>query len=236
MSCNPDDLIHPFRCPERLFGDFNDMPRYQEPLRDVPSILLAHISRPDVYAAEPDWTSLMGYFLSKGRQGYGNLQDLYVFITRFVLPLTIIDNRKMVLDMYLARRDLPSNIRLRYDAWNINDHVRPDMEPVSFPALDIPVRSVVPSDPTPNGTDFLQWLNMPPNTPLSVPVQLQHRRSQLDLYLNEHESVIRRIVPGALLLRTARVLHLFWWLAGNNARLRYYQQQDWVGVETEIYA
>ena len=55
--------------------------------------------------------------------GHGNLQDLYIFITRVALPNMVIENRKCLLSMYLTRRNLPGAFPLRYDSYN--SHVSP---------------------------------------------------------------------------------------------------------------
>jgi hypothetical protein len=239
VSANPDDLIRDIPFPAQAIGDFHSVPANSPPHRDIPSILIAHIGNPDTSLVEPNWAQLLHYFRTDyALQGVGNLQDLYMFLTRIALPNAIITNRRLLLDFYVTNRNAPPNIRLRYDAWTGTDYIPLDQEPPISPSIRLyNPRPILRSALTPNGTNLVQWLNTPPNTPpphIHVPVQLRHRGTQLDLYLEEDEMAVRRIHPSALLERTARVLHLFWGLVGCNSGLERYRLNGWVGMEREV--
>ncbi|KAL5374785.1 hypothetical protein DPSP01_011714 [Paraphaeosphaeria sporulosa] len=238
---DPDDLIRDIPFPEKAVSDFQSVPFAQPPQRDVPSIIVAHISNPQTSNAEPDWILLMNHFKEKrSLDGVGNLLDLYVFMTRLVLPNAIIQNRRLLHELYMEKRNLSPNIRFRYDYWHTH---APTYTPPSAQPLDLiqsrPSRPVLRSVPTPSGQNFLQWLSLPLNTPADkqpCPNQLLHRPCHLDAYLNEDEGFVRRIRPEALLQRTAKVLSLFWWIAVQNAWLKAYEGVGWAGIEGECYA
>ncbi|KAF2874348.1 hypothetical protein BDV95DRAFT_473345, partial [Massariosphaeria phaeospora] len=189
---------------------------------------------------EPDWRALVQYFKSsRAAAGLGNLQDLYVFVTRLALPSAIITNRRRLLDMYLAHRtvNMPIHCKLRYDSWP-----GPPFSPIPqihppIPALGVPPRPIFVSRQTPDSAKFVQWLHTVPNTPPPhhpAPYQLRHRPSEVDRYLDEPEMEIRQMHPDRLLIRTAWVLRLFWWIGCNNVKLEGYKQSGWNGIQAEF--
>lgn len=104
-------------------ADFNSVTFDGPPNRDIPSVLLAHLYRPQIFVSEPNWHELLLYFVTgeanKGDVlGFGNLQDFYVFLTRVVLPNAIIENRSLLLDMYSMYPQLPETCSLRYDSFS----------------------------------------------------------------------------------------------------------------------
>ncbi|KAF2449355.1 hypothetical protein P171DRAFT_469425 [Karstenula rhodostoma CBS 690.94] len=259
---DPDDLIRDIPFPEKAISDFQSVPFAQPPRRDVPSIIIAHISNPQTSNTEPDWIVLMNHFKeSRCLDGVGNCQDLYVFMTRLVMPNAIIDNRRLLHELYMEKRTLSPDVRFRYvsfwpsftrpvltlanavlpsyDYWHTHatSYTPPSAEPLEA-VQSRPTRPVLRSVPTPSGQNFLQWLSMPMNTPADkqlCPNQLVHRPCHLDAYLNEDEGHVRRIRPEALLQRTAKVLSLFWWLKAQNAWLKAYEGAGWVGIESQCY-
>ncbi|KAL1594533.1 hypothetical protein SLS60_010293 [Paraconiothyrium brasiliense] len=237
---DPDDLIRDIPFQEKAFSDFQSVPFAQPPKRDVPSIVIAHLSNPQTQSPEPDWVLLMDHFRQdRCLDGPGNCQDLYVFVTRIVLPNVIIDNRRLLHELYMAKRTLSANVRFRYDYWHTHStYTPPSAEPLDA-TQSRPNRPVLRSVPTPSGQNFQQWLSQPLNTPVHkrpCPGQLVHRPCALDGYLNEDEGVVRRVKPEALLQRTGKVLSLFWWVSAQNAWLKRYMAAGWVGIEQECYA
>ena len=235
-----DSLIRNIPSPENALGSFQSVPSNSPPQRDIPSILIAHLGRPITSDPEPKWTELLNYFSTdRALQGMANLQDLYVFITRIAIPNTIITNRRLVLAFFTSNenQDAPQNIRLRYDSWGGKDYLPLEREqplPASFPLIS--PRPILRSGMTPNGNDFLRWLHLPPDAlpQVRVPQQMIHRRTQLDLWLDENEAAVRRTHPRALLARTAKVLSMFWWLSGCNEALMGYERAAWVGMQREV--
>jgi hypothetical protein len=93
---DPDELIRDIPFTEKAFSDFQSVPfgqvRHadyimaaatnhlsQAPKRDVPSIIIAHLSNPQTSspAGEPDWNLLMNHFReARCLDGSGNCQDL----------------------------------------------------------------------------------------------------------------------------------------------------------------
>ncbi|KAF2689819.1 hypothetical protein K458DRAFT_412680 [Lentithecium fluviatile CBS 122367] len=235
-----DNLIHDIPVPEQAISDFHSVPSNSPPHRDIPSILIAHIGNPNTTHPEPNWPQLLNYFSTDhALAGIGNLQDLYVFVTRIAIPNAIITNRRLLLQLYVTYPSLPPTIRLRYDAWASAIPYVPLTQEPPMPSNLQPIspRPILRSNLTPNGTDFLQWLNGPPTLPLGhtkVPRQMIHRRTQVDAWLAEDERVIRRVHPRALLERTARVLGLFWWVAGCNRQLENHREMGWLGMGREV--
>ncbi|KAJ4359685.1 uncharacterized protein N0V89_000241 [Didymosphaeria variabile] len=257
---DPDDLIRDIPFQESAFSDFQSVPfaqvihmytprnsfasanyLLQPPKRDVPSIVIAYLSVPQTQGPEPDWVQLMDHFRQdRCLDGPGNCQDLYVFVTRIVIPNVIIENRRLLHELYMAKRTLSANVRFRYDYWHTHDatYAPPSAEPLNA-FQTRPNRPVLRSVPTPSGQNFKQWLAQPLNTPVHkqpCPGQLMHRPCALDGYLNEDEGSVRRIKPEALLQRTGKVLNLFWWISAQNACLKRYMAAGWVGIEQECYA
>jgi hypothetical protein len=233
-----DSLIRDIPFPEKAISDFHSVPANSPPHRDIPSILIAHIGNPNTSGPEPNWITLLEYFsTSHALNGIENLQDLYIFLTCIAIPNAIIANRRLLLAFYTSSRNqnAPQNIRLRYDSWARTDYIPPSQEQPTTFQPNAP-RPILRSSMTPNGTNFIQWLQIPPTTSpyTHVPSQMIHRPSQLDLWLGEDEGVVRRVHPKALLLRTARVLGLFWWLCGCNGVLEGYEGVGWVGMEREL--
>ncbi|KAF2791940.1 hypothetical protein K505DRAFT_376402 [Melanomma pulvis-pyrius CBS 109.77] len=234
---NPDDLIR--QIPEMDFAvaDFNSVTMNAPPFRDIPSVLIAHLNRPNVADAEPGWELLLRYFLgSQAHHGHGNLQDLYIFITRVALPNIIITNRRLLLAMYLARGDLPPECRLRYDsicAMGAPTLPTTTTAPSNLPTT--PTRPIFRSRPTPNGADFLAWLQMPPSMQNDAPAppQMAHRESGLDAYLIDDETAVRGLQAPVLLARTAEALRVWWWIVGATRRLEGFERVGWRWVEGE---
>jgi len=199
--------------------------------------LIAHIGNPNLTAQEPDWERLLQYFsLGSANNGFGNLQDLYVFLTRVVVPNAIIANRRLLIELYTARRTLSPHLHLRYDACPTFGGV-PLTSELLMATVNTPPCAVMATVPTPNGADFLAWLDAVPFVPPElrpVPVQLRHRRSHLDGYMNEDERHVRKVVPGSLAKRTAKVFHIFWWLTFANKRLNQYKGVGWIDIEREV--
>ncbi|KAJ4295357.1 hypothetical protein N0V90_007369 [Kalmusia sp. IMI 367209] len=73
-----DELIREIPSPEQAFSDFQSVPSGQMPWRDVPSIIIAHLSNPQTSGVEPSWQQLLQHFTleDKALDGEGNLQDL----------------------------------------------------------------------------------------------------------------------------------------------------------------
>ncbi|KAL5395084.1 hypothetical protein PMIN06_006481 [Paraphaeosphaeria minitans] len=238
---DPDDLIQDIPSPEKAVSEFQSVPFAHPPQRDVPSIIIAHISKPQTSNAEPDWIPLMNYFQgNRCLDGTGNLQDLYVFMTRLILPNAIIHNRRLLHELYMEKRTLSPNLRFRYDYWHTQASTYTPLAAEAFePVPSRPTRSVLRSVPTPSGQNLLHWLSLALNTPphkQPCPDQLVHRPCHLDAYLDEDEGLVRRMRPEALLQRTAKVLSLFWWVAAQNAWLEMYEGTGWAWIEKECYA
>lgn len=208
------------------------------PFRYLPSVYVASFTNPNLSGPEPDWTNHLTYFLTPDAiHGPANLQDLYLLLTRVVLPRLIIENRQWMQRMYLRYPDLGLDHPLRYDAFpnsaagqqpmaNIQvfpraqlDH-RPNV-PLSFVAHVSP-RPILRTTPTPDGRRFVEWLNTTPQ-PLvpggAVPPQMGHRASELDQHLGLTEVTIRGLQMGALIRGTSRALTIFWWLSQCNTQL-----------------
>lgn len=227
-----EDLIRDIPYLEHAMGDFNSVPWNLPPYRNVPSVLLFHLSNPNTSSPEPHWEALLGFFGPDDHQ-FGNLQDLYMFLTRIVIPNAIMDNRWFLFHLYSSNAQAPARIRLRYDAWTGDSYMSPAALPQT--ALKFNVRSILRTTPTPNGINFMVWLNTPLNAPSPVVQRMRHVQTELDYYLSDAEDAIRRIDYATLGLRTVWLLRIFWWLAGNNARLRQYKNQNWVGIGQEEY-
>jgi hypothetical protein len=160
-----------------------------------------------------------------------------MFITRIVLPNIIQSNRKRMLSMYMARKNLSAVCRLRYDSI-----VTTPISSIPVPTREatvnaIPNRSIFRSTLIPNGIRFLQWLRTPLPTPPPhhpVPHQMTHRISDIDTYLIDNEMSVRSMQTDELILRTARVLSIWWKIACNTVILMNYEQKGWVGVEEKF--
>jgi hypothetical protein len=250
-------LIRDIPYAEKAIGDFHGVPANSYPHRDIPSIIIAHISNPETFdfktntlKPEPKWAQILHFFSTDTpikfqgvSQGIPNLQDLYMFMTRIAIPNAVIQNRLLTLGFYADNQGAPPNIRLRYDAWGGSDYIEPEQEPPLPPNFErVAPRPILTSGTTPNGTNFAQWLRQPlyvqlttPNPRSYSPPQLQLRRNtQLDLYLEENEAAIRGMHPRALLNRTVKVLRLFWWVCTCNAKLAWYLAADWKGMQGEV--
>jgi hypothetical protein len=243
-------LIRDIPSPEKAIGDFHGVPANSYPHRDIPSILIAHIGNPETLdfktktlKLEPDWLELLEHFSSKrAMEGMANLQDLYIFITRLAIPNAIIQNRMLILAFYTDLRGAPQNIRLRYDAWAGDNYIAPEQEqPLPDDFQRIAPRPILSSGMTPNGTNFIQWLDHMLTVQLDkpyphsyTPPQQVHRITLLDPYLEENEASVRLMHPRALMHRTARVLNMFWWVCQCNAKLAYYRSQNWAGMRGEV--
>lgn len=64
----------------------------------------------------------------------------------------------------------------------------------------------------------------------ATPVQLVHRQSVLDGYLEEDEGAVRSLDGKALEKRTVGVLRIYWWLWGMLRELQVVQERGWVGM------
>jgi hypothetical protein len=226
---------------DEAVGDFNSTPREQPPYRDIPSIIVAAMTNPDIAAPEPDWTAILTYFLTRTPpHGLSNLQDLYMLLVRVVVPRAIIVNRHY---MHVAYTRYPLSLMdnaIRYDAWGLTPMGRqhPGAIQVPFPAgadprwvlplhytANIAPRSILRSRPTPDGNRFLQWLHddpQPLNEHQPIPFQMAHQSSELDYHLTVPETTVRAMPIGELIRQTTRVLNIFWWLSGNNSQFREY--------------
>jgi hypothetical protein len=262
MESNSNQNFHPLIADipdmDAAAADFNSVPGGVPPFRDVPSVLIGHLNRPNLTGPEPDWDSLLWYFVTKhATRGFSNLQDLQIFIVRIVLPRAVMMNREFMQEMYTRFPGLPLNCRLRFDSFtapdNINiaalanqmsgPHLHPDQRnnaqnviPLNG-TLDIPTRPIFRSQQNPNGTNFRQWLHLRPNPLVAngpVPGQLAHRPSELDQYLDVEETRVRSAPMEHLLRRTIRALNIFWYLAVNNAKFQQYKNQDWAGIQAEF--
>ncbi|KAF2465648.1 uncharacterized protein BDR25DRAFT_318489 [Lindgomyces ingoldianus] len=233
--------------------DFNSVPFKTQPWRDVPSIIITHLQIPNPLSPpDPNWESLLRFFLTPQpnvpiSHGHGNLQDLYMLVTRIVIPNLIITNRVHIWDMYLTRGNLTTRCLLRYDAWDFLPRYQQQSPAVTKPRLygdrTGNPRAILRSYVTPDGDAFLAWLNaapqLPPQWPVNTPIpsQMAHHPSvELDVYLHDSEDWIRGMDPRILLQRLERVLEMFWWLASNNARLEQFRAARWEGVETYCLA
>ncbi|KAH7082939.1 hypothetical protein BKA63DRAFT_460863 [Paraphoma chrysanthemicola] len=191
----------------------------------------------------PNWRALLSYYSGpSATEGLMNLQDLYLYVTHVGIPNAVIDNRRLLLHFYLNKPRAPVAIKLRYDRWpgtcepQQEVYIPPTSAPQASPPNTVPVHSIFRDYPTPSGASFAQWLhnpmNVPPGTVLLV--QMQHRGSVLDGYLNEDEVAVRQIAGPALIDRTVRVLKLYWWLWMANRWLVEYQDGGWAGMEREV--
>lgn len=224
----------------RAVGDFNSVPRADPPYRDPQSFIIAALTNPDVNGREPDWGYYLTYHLTPNAiEGPANLQDLYLLITRFVLPRLIIENRRFQHVMYLRFPHLQVDHPLRYDSFGLTAEgqvplnailvtprapevgdYRPNI-PLNYVAT-VNVRPILRTTPTPDGSRFVEWLNSNP-PPLStapfVPDQVHHRPSELDNHLAFPEATLRALPMGQLIQMTIRVLSIFWFLSQRNAQL-----------------
>jgi hypothetical protein len=256
QAANHQDLDNVVRqIPEMDFAmaDFNSIAVSTAPFRDVPSIFVVHLNRPDLSRPDPEWRHLLSFFVTpQAVHGFANLQDLYVLLVRVVLPNAIIKNRAYMLHLYTQYPGIPARNSLRYDGWGdtvkgkenpahiqlvapLQTGPRPNLDPML--RSNIPPRPIFRSRPTPDGAQFLHWLCTPPpplipGTP--VPAQMMHRRSELDDHLCIPEVVLRALPLQDLMRRTIRALNIFWWLSGNNARFESYMLHDWAGVGVEM--
>ncbi|KAF2642881.1 hypothetical protein P280DRAFT_468185 [Massarina eburnea CBS 473.64] len=236
---NPDELISNIPFPEQAISDLNGVPVNEPPFRDIPSSIIGRIGNPQLREVEPDWQHFLRYF-SDRVYGISNLQDLYIFLTRVALPNAVIINRRTLLRFYLGHRDVSPRLSLHYDAyhWHGAPYIPLNQErPNPFAPL-IQNRSIFRSAPTPNGTNMVQWLQTPISTPPPeydpVPIQMIHRPSQLDWYLQESETEVRMVHPEHLMRRTARVFNAWWWIMQRNAVLEEYRLNGWAGIEREL--
>ena len=246
-----DDIIQSIPELGSAIADFNSVPAHLPPYRDVPSIIIRYLSLPvDPSAQEPEWERLLLHFLTpQALRGFENLQDLFVFVVRIVLPNMIIKNRRYMRLFYEQYPESPVRNRLRYDGWSETErgqedptstrYLVPEDTPLSRTAtINLLQRPVMRSCPTPDGISFHHWLCTKPSPSRGhgnfAPRQMEHRHSELDAYLTMSEEGIRGMRLRGLLQSTIRVLQIFWWLACNNARFEHYIRAEWAGIAREM--
>ncbi|KAF2706312.1 hypothetical protein K504DRAFT_459608 [Pleomassaria siparia CBS 279.74] len=156
--------------------------------------------------------------------------------------------------MFLARRDLPVECKLRYDAWvtpatHLELATGIELAPTQglrspylerahpYCGLCLTTRPIFCSYPTPDGRVFMQWLHTPPRTPAlhaPVPTQMEHRPSELDSLLLDDETAMRAMDPEELLKKTAKAFEMWWRIADNTLVLHYFEKQGngYLDVET----
>ncbi|KAF9741349.1 hypothetical protein PMIN01_00888 [Paraphaeosphaeria minitans] len=207
---DPDDLIQDIPSPEKAVSEFQSVPfahvtkitnppriptdhLVQPPQRDVPSIIIAHISKPQTSNAEPDWIPLMNYFQgNRCLDGTGNLQDLNTTNSgphQICLhdaphppqrhhpqppppPRTLHGEADPLAQPALPASSLPSataplaDLFPRYDYWHTQASTYTPLAAEAFePVPSRPTRSVLRSVPTPSGQNLLHWLSLALNTP-----------------------------------------------------------------------
>ncbi|KAF2659877.1 hypothetical protein K491DRAFT_775130 [Lophiostoma macrostomum CBS 122681] len=258
---NPDDLLVDIPDMDAAVADFNSVPGGSPPFRDIPSVLIGHLNRPNITASEPDWGRLLWYFLTeRANHGFANLQDLHIFVVRIAVPNAIIRNRRFLLEIYNRHPGLPYTGHLRYDSsaapqapGNLNvaalvhqmtgPHIHPDNRRATrnvIPlngTLSIPTRPIFRSQQNPSGVHFRAWLHRAPNPLVAggpVPGQMAHQPSPNDPYLDIAEATVRSLDMDQLLRRTVHALRFFWWLSVVNSRLQQYQRQNWDGIGDEF--
>ncbi|KAF2744641.1 hypothetical protein M011DRAFT_479676 [Sporormia fimetaria CBS 119925] len=242
-------------------GDFNGVPSKTPPYRDVPSILLRDLTVPQLDGPEPDWMLYLSHYFSRfymrnGKEclkephvNLANLQDLFILVARIVLPNQILENQKLLEEVYMTYPRLVGYNRARYDFFDSSPHGAEDPQtlPISVPTEPHPIvqltfkwnvspRSIMRALPTPNGTDFHEWLCTRPLPRVEGQeiVQLAHRQSEMDQYLTVPEEQVRSLSLEQLLRRTTRILQMYWWVAGNNARLKNHKANRWVTFGSEM--
>jgi hypothetical protein len=225
-------------------AEYNSVATNGRPHRNVPSSIPAYLYQPNFSEPEPNWHFQISYFFTS-KHGFDNLQDLYVFLNRVVLPNIIRTNRQQLQQLYLARPQAPLQCVLRYDHWGLtplgklrlaNIHVVPpprrpgQPQPVALNATwNNQVRSIFRSYLTPDPAQFYNWLC---SASQQIPAQIQHQHSELDDYLSIPESIIRSWTFGMLYQHTIRLLNIFWFISEANHRLERYALNNWIGVET----
>ncbi|KAF2830399.1 hypothetical protein CC86DRAFT_463708 [Ophiobolus disseminans] len=228
---HPDDLLNQIPKPIPAVNHFT-----VPPYRSIPPDLITAITTPPpTLTEEPDWSSLLSYFASPhANHGLTNLQDLYLWLTRVGISNAVIDNRRFLLHFYMRNTHASPNVDLRYDTYSTPEEYIPltnEARP-SAPYL-VPNHHVFEFFQTPDGRRFAQWLrnNVYVPAPGQMPVQLRHRVSVLDGYLDENETAVRQVDGRALVKRTVRVLKMYWWLWGTLRVLQAWQERGWVGME-----
>ena len=218
-------------------ADFNSVPAQQPPFRDLPSVLIGHLNRPDVNNPQPNWFEILQYFI--GRQwGIENLQYLFIFIVRIALPNVIRRNRRYMLEMYTRFPIVRYECRLRYDSWTTPGPVQmPAIPPhLNIQGTGIP-RTIMRSQPNPDGVDFTRWLQQRPNPIIQgmpVPTNLMiHRYTSIDSFLTYSEHAVRTAPLHPLLQMTIRALNIFWFISTRNAMFQHYRNKGWAGIESE---
>ncbi|ORY08449.1 hypothetical protein BCR34DRAFT_11343 [Clohesyomyces aquaticus] len=243
------------RIPETEFAisDFNSVMAGGPPFRDVPSALVAHLTNPDPASVTPNWLQFLQHFFDRDH-GMGNLQDLYLMITRVLLPNQIIEMRQNFLDLEAANAPQPSaqtmqltrpisaqDMQIVYTrAWPVNPAPAPTRQgqyipayrdrptPTNTPAL---TRPILRSYTTPDGAAFVNWLQTP-IPPAHPPYNMSPvtPQTELAIYLMDDEAWIRdqnRLHPRSLAHRTRRVLEIFWFLAEKNQRVARLRSLGW---------
>jgi hypothetical protein len=218
---------------ETAVADYNGVPFNSPPFRDTPSAILGNLFRPDLSRPEPNWNTLLHYFLTPAaKHGFANLQDLFLFIVRVVVPNAIIQNRRMMIEYFSTFPHASSTIQVRSDMWDNtqqaqmgiqNIQVTAPLPSATDPRPNLPLnystqildRSIFRNRMTPNGAQFLEWLVT------SVgPGQATHRPGEIDQYLGIAESTIRGWTMEDLMRHTIRALSIFWWVNQCNDRFQ----------------
>ncbi|KAH5405252.1 hypothetical protein HBI88_235410 [Parastagonospora nodorum] len=231
---HPDDLLKFIPDHVQAVADFDSSGPHRIHNRDMCSMIVKYLANPAASDNEPTWGMLLYDHLSAPSTlaPEMNLQDLYIWVTRVGLPNAIIDNRRFLLHYYLSEPSASASLPVRYD----NQEPLAAYTPVAaLPMTARPERNhqIFRAYPTPNGARFVQWLATPILGPegrygrLEMPEQMEHRVSMLDGYLNEHETVVRRVESRAMLKRTVGVLGLLWEVWRRNRVLLEGQDGGW---------
>jgi len=231
---HPDDLLQFIPDHTQAIADFDSGGPNRIHNRDMCSMIIKYLTSPASCDNEPAWGILLHdhLFAPPTLAPVMNLQDLYIWVTRVGLPNAIIDNRRFLLHYYLSKPAASASLSVRYD------NQEPPAAHTAIASLPMTARpernhAIFRAYPTPNGARFVQWLISPILGPQGhhgrheMPAQMQHRVSMLDGYLNEDETVIRRVEGGAMLERTVGVLRLLWEMWRRNRVLLEGQQGGW---------
>ncbi|CAE6996413.1 hypothetical protein P3342_000376 [Pyrenophora teres f. teres] len=239
---HPDDLldqIPPHRHSITAFHTHHQPTSSTTTFRTVNPSLISLLGVPNSTMPEPDWTTLVSYYLPLAH-GLANLQDLYILLTRAVLPNAVIENRRLLLYLHTDLVDtmyIPASLPLRWDTCpKIPLYISPaaedrhDLDTIApRPIFVAPMR-------TPDGNRFLTWLRERIHGPHAsrYPMQMDYTWCELEGWFDEDEREVRRMSGGVLVRRAVQVLEVWWWVVGANAKLRMLREERWIGVEREF--